>query len=91
MNEALNWAIMDAFEEFLFISAKYNYNTSTMNDLSLTTIKRKIRQLVHQKWQREWNGVNQDACQVHNLFPTISTKLPTERTSLSSLETKNQE
>ena len=61
MNEALNWAIMDAFEEFLFISAKYNYNTSTMNDLSLTTIKRKIRQLVHQKWQREWNGVNQDA------------------------------
>ena len=40
--------------------------------LSLTTIKRKIRQLVHQKWQREWNR-GESGRQVHNLFPTIPT------------------
>ena len=55
--------------------------------LSLTTIKRKIRQLVHQKWQREWNR-GESGRQVHNLFPTI----PTNRyISKFSIEIKNQE
>ena len=40
--------------------------------LSLTTIKRKIRQLVNQKWQREWNR-GESGRQVHNLFPKIPT------------------
>ena len=48
------------------------------HDLSLTTIERKIRQLVHQKWQREWNW-SESGCQVHNLFPTIPTSFLEQR------------